>query len=143
MSPLPPCSTIKGCWEWYSNLLTGLFFSTLAPTVLPPHRRQIRPHSKSDYIRACVCVFSPVQLFVTLWTVTCQAPLSMGFSRQEYWNGLPFPPLEDFPDPGIEPASPSIPGWQVGSFTTKAPGKPQIRSYHASNESPLMASHWS
>ena len=58
MSPLPPCSTIKGCWEWYSNLLTGLFFSTLAPTVLPPHRRQIRPHSKSDYIRTCVYVQS-------------------------------------------------------------------------------------
>ena len=63
-----------------------------------------------SYVCICMCVFSPVQLFVTLWTVTRQAPLSMGFSRQEYWSGLLFPPLEDFPDPGIEPASPSTPG---------------------------------
>ena len=42
---------------------------------------------------------------VTPWTVTCQTPLSMGFSRQEYWSGLPFPSPEDFPDPGIEPGS--------------------------------------
>ena len=48
--------------------------------------------------------FSHVQLFVTLWAVACQAPLSMGFSRQEYWSGLPSPPPGDLPDPGIEPA---------------------------------------
>ena len=45
-----------------------------------------------------------VQLFETLWTVAHQAPLSMGISRQGYWNGLPFPSPGDFPDPGIEPA---------------------------------------
>ena len=73
-------------------------------------------HTANQIIYVRVCMFSPVQLFVTLWTVTCQAPLSMGFSRQEYWNGLPFPPLEDFPDPGIEPASPSIPGLASGFF---------------------------
>ena len=45
----------------------------------------------------------PVQLFETLWTVVCQAPLSMGFSRQEYWSGLPFPsPGVGIPDPGIK-----------------------------------------
>ena len=49
--------------------------------------------------------FSCVQLFVTLWTVACQAPLSMGFSRQEYRSGLPCPPPGDLPDPGIEPVS--------------------------------------
>ena len=49
---------------------------------------------------------SHVQLFVTLWTVACQDPLSIGFFRQEYCSGLPFPPLGDLPDPGIEPASP-------------------------------------
>ena len=42
------------------------------------------------------------------WTVTCQAPLSIGFSRQEYWSGLPFPPPGDLPDPGIEPWSPAL-----------------------------------
>ena len=49
--------------------------------------------------------FSCVRLFVTLWTVACQAPLSMGFSRQEYWRGLPFPPPWNLPDLGIKLAS--------------------------------------
>ena len=48
--------------------------------------------------------FSHVQLFVTLWAVACQAPLSMGFSRQEYWSGLPSPPPGALPDPGMEHA---------------------------------------
>ena len=49
--------------------------------------------------------FNPVQLCATLWTVARQAPLSLGFSRQEYWSGLPFPSAGGLPDPGIEPAS--------------------------------------
>ena len=48
---------------------------------------------------------SHVQFFVTLWTVAYQVSLSMGFSRQEYWSGLPCPHPEDLPDPGIEPKS--------------------------------------
>ena len=59
--------------------------------------------------------------FVTRWTVTHQAPLSMGFPRQEYWSGLPFPPPGDPPAPGIEPASPALAG---GFFTSEPPGKP-------------------
>ena len=51
---------------------------------------------------------SRVQLFVTPWTVACQAPLSMGFSRQEYWSGLPCPPPGDLPDPWIEPGSSTV-----------------------------------
>ena len=51
---------------------------------------------------------SRVQLFATPWTAAHQAPLSMGFSRQEYWSGLPFPSPEDLPDPGIEPRSPAL-----------------------------------
>ena len=51
---------------------------------------------------------SSVLLFSTPWTVAHQAPLSMGFSRQEYWSGLPFPSLGDLPDPGIEPRSPAL-----------------------------------
>ena len=50
---------------------------------------------------------------MTLWTVAHQAPLSMGVSRQEYWSGLPFPPPGDLPDPGIEPASPTLPALQA------------------------------
>ena len=58
-----------------------------------------------------VCVlshFSYVQLFVTPWTVAHQAPLSMGFSRQGYWSGLPFPSPGDLPNPGIKPGSPAL-----------------------------------
>ena len=51
---------------------------------------------------------SCVQLFVTLWTVAYQAPLSMGLSRQGYWTGLPFPSPGDLPDPGIEPRLPTL-----------------------------------
>ena len=53
------------------------------------------------------CLLSRVHLSVTLWTVSRQAPLSMGFSRQGYWSGLPFPPPGDLPTLGIKPASPA------------------------------------
>ena len=53
-------------------------------------------------------MLSRVQFFVTSWTVARQAPLSMGFSRQEYWSGLPFLPPGDLPEPGIKPESPAL-----------------------------------
>ena len=62
--------------------------------------------------------FSCVQLFVTLWTVAHKAPLSMGFSRQEYWSGLPCPPPADLPDPGIESPSLVSPELAGGFFTS-------------------------
>ena len=55
-------------------------------------------------------MLSCVQLFVTLWTVAGQTPLSMGFSRQEYWSGLPLPPPRDLPDPEIKPMFPAVAG---------------------------------
>ena len=61
-----------------------------------------------------------VGLFVIPWTVACQAPPSMGFSRQEYWSGLPFPSPGDLPDPGIEPRCPAF---QADASTSKPPGK--------------------
>ena len=64
--------------------------------------------------------FSRVQLFVTPWTVARQAPLSMGFPRQEYWSGLLFPPPGDLPDPGIEPSSLMSPALAGRFFTTSA-----------------------
>ena len=66
-------------------------------------------------------LLSRVQLFSTPWTVACQAPLSMGFPRQEYWSGLPFPSPGDLPDPGVKPTSPALAG---GFFVTETPGKP-------------------
>ena len=67
-----------------------------------------------------VCGLSHVRLFVTPWTAACQDPLSMEFSSQDYWSGLPLPTPEDLPDPGIKPKSPALVG---GFFTTEPPGK--------------------
>ena len=61
--------------------------------------------------------------FATPWTVASQAPLSMGFSKQEYWSGFPYPSLGELPDPGIELVSPALAG---GFFTAEPPGKPQL-----------------
>ena len=61
-----------------------------------------------------------VQLFATPWTVAYHAPLSMGFSRQEYWSGLPLPSPGDLPDPGIEPGSPAL---QADALPPEPPGK--------------------
>ena len=56
-------------------------------------------------VHACTCVLSHIPLFVTPWTVACQAPVSVEFCSQKYWRGLPFPTLGDLPDPGMEPIS--------------------------------------
>ena len=67
-----------------------------------------------------VSSLSRVRLFATPWTVAYEAPPSMGFSRQEYWSGLPFPSPGDLPDPGIEPRSPAL---QADALPSKPPGK--------------------
>ena len=64
--------------------------------------------------------FSRVRLFATPWTVARQVPLSMGFSRQEYWSRLPFPSPEDLPEPGIEPGSLAL---QADALLSEPPGK--------------------
>ena len=84
---------------------------------------QIHCSPQEQYIVCPVCVFSRVWLFVTLWTVACQAPLSVGFSRQEYWNGLSFPPPVDLPDPEIELVSLASPALAGGFFTSWASGE--------------------
>ena len=71
-----------------------------------------------------VYLLSHVLLFVTPCTVACQFPLIMGFPRQEYWSGLPFPSPVDLPDTGIEPTSPASSALAGGFFTTDLPGKP-------------------
>ena len=76
------------------------------------------------FVLACVLShISCVQLCATLWTVACQAPLSMGFSRQEYWSRLPRPPPGDLPDPEIELASLMSPALAARFFTTSATGE--------------------
>ena len=68
-----------------------------------------------------VKLLSRIQLFATPWTVAYQAPLSVEFSRQEYWSGLPYPSPGDLPDPGIEPRSPTLP---ADILPSEPPGKP-------------------
>ena len=75
-----------------------------------------------------MCVLTRIQIFASPWTVAHQAPLSMGFSRQEYWSGLSCSPPGALPDPGIEPASPKSPALAGRLFTTEPPGKPQSKT---------------
>ena len=71
-------------------------------------------------------MLSCAQLFATPWTVAHQAPLIMGFSRLEYWSGLPFPTPGDLPNPGIEQTSPVAPALAGRFFTTAPPGKSDL-----------------
>ena len=70
-----------------------------------------------------VKLFSHIRLFATLWTVAYQAPPSMGFPRQEYWSGVPFPSPGDLPDPGIDPGSPTL---EADALISEPPGKPYM-----------------
>ena len=74
-----------------------------------------------ESVKVKVKSLSGVRLFVTPWTAAHQAPLSMGFSRQEYWSVLPFPSPGDLPDSGIEPTSPAPPALAGRFFTTEPP----------------------
>ena len=79
-----------------------------------------------DHKEGCLLSrFSPVQLFMTLRTVAWQAPLSIRFSRQEYWNGLPCPPLEDLPDLGSSLGLLCLLNWKEISLSLVAPGSPK------------------
>ena len=71
-----------------------------------------------------MCVLRHVQLFVAPWTVTCQPPRSLGFSRQEYWSGLLFPAPGDLSDPGIQRMSPASPVLQADSLSLSHQGSP-------------------
>jgi len=86
-------------------------------------------HVESKTENKELCVFSRDWLFVTPWTVARQASLSMGFSRQEYWSGLPFLPPQNLPHPGIEPTSLSSPALAGGFFTTLATWEVQTTVY--------------
>ena len=82
------------------------------------------PNNPTSIKGKCVCAvshFSRIWLFVILWTVALQAPLSIGFAKQEYWSGLPFPSPGDIPNPGIKPTSPALAG---RFFISEPPGKP-------------------
>ena len=73
-----------------------------------------------------VKLLSRVRLFAIPWTVVYQASLSMGFSKQEYWSGVPFPTPGDLPDPGIEPRSPEL---QADALPSEHQGSPHYQNY--------------
>ena len=101
---------------------------------------QIKNICVKDWLHAQL--LSHVWFSVTPWTVACQAALSMEFSREEYWSGLPFPSPRDLPDPGIKPGSPALTG---GFFTTAPPGKPPYsllsRKYYTVVKVALILEH--
>ena len=82
--------------------------------------KQLHAIIAEPYIEQLVKSLSRVQLFAAPWTVAYQAPPSMGFSRQEYWSGVPFPSPGDLPNLGIEPGSPAL---QADALPSKPPGK--------------------
>ena len=96
---LPLLPSLRSTWRKHS--------SPVCPSWLghPGHSTQERWCPPQGY--SCACVLSCIWLFVSPWTVTHQALLSIEFSRQEYWSGLPCPPPGDLSDPGIEQASPA------------------------------------
>ena len=102
----------------------------LGPGPLATGRAPYRQHTSSSPFLVVSESLSRVRLFVTLWTVAHQAPLSRGFPRQEYWSQLPFPSPGDLPDPGIEPTSPAL---ASGFLTAEPPGKlPSPPPHHSS-----------
>ena len=119
------CSCDRMLVEWSSNQITSLQTSV-------PHLKICAvgmPWWGWWLVLPCVCVCllsrcSRVRLVVTPWTVAHQAPLSMGFSRQEYWSGLPCPPPGDLPAPGIEPVPPASPAVQANSLLLSPWGRP-------------------
>ena len=109
------------CRVTQQTLVSGL--SPLKSALSLPRKHAVCQGPQSRMAQCACCVlshFSRVRCFVTLWTVARQAPLSMGFSRQEYWSGLPFPTPGDLPDPGIKPASLRSPALAGRFFTTNA-----------------------
>ena len=136
-----------GTQFWYlASSMNGPWLNRLP---LPVHKHFSLTVSEDIAVCVCVCVcvwcgharvlshFSHIQFFVTLWTIVRQAPLSMGFSRQEYWSELPFPPPGDLPDPGIEPTF-FMSAYVAGGLSPVPPEKPQGYSSIYPTLSPLL-----
>ena len=122
-------SLIWWAWVWASS---GSWWWTGKPGVLQFKGSQRVRHdwaTEMNWTELMVVGGSVAKSCLTLatpWTVACQVPLSLGFSRQEYWSGLPFPSPGDLPNPGVKPKSPSL---QADSLGTELPGKSYIFVY--------------
>ena len=127
---------LRNCFPFSQNVYLGSTIHNMSFSILYYYRIYIH----IIYILILLCIFlslyslcawmlgvlSWVPLFTTPWTAARQAPLSMGFSRQEYWSGLPCPPPEDHPNPGIEPMPPAAPALQGGFFAEEPLWKPLL-----------------
>ena len=100
----------SGSWWWTGRPGVLQFMGSQSRTLLRDWTELTKSHlTSSNWDNVWMCVlshFSHVRLLATPWTIACQAPLCMCFSRHEYWSGLPCVPLGDLPDPGIQPVSP-------------------------------------
>ena len=118
---------------------------TVKPQTWLFKRKELHKNVKEGATSVLSC-FSRVRLFATLWTAAQQAPLSMGFSSQEHWSGLPFPSPGDLPDPGIEPMTLLFPALAGRFFTTnatwEAPGSPKECEKMKINEEQEMKGAW-
>ena len=123
----PFCSKFFWFYGISSSLLFPIFPYSLS-SFLYPSLLSFLPFFFKFWILALKKVYMYAQLLsciMTPWTVACQAPLSMGFPRQEYWSELPFSSPGDLPNPWIKPASPETPGLACWFLTTEPPVKPQ------------------
>ena len=117
-------------WDFLTSIITAWANSYSksqpinAPSSPPPFL-----HIYLCLYRAVLSHFSRFWLFATLWTVAHQAPLSMGFSRQEYWTGLPCPPRGDLPNPEIKPMSSASPALQGHILYHWTPGEAHLYKY--------------
>ena len=93
----------------------------------------MRKKQSKVFLKLLFSCFNCVRLFSTPWTIACQAPLFMGFSSQDYWSGLPFPPPGHLPKPGIKPTYPVSPALAVGFFIIEPPEKRYVYMYRVSN----------
>ena len=119
---LPPTTQKEGRRGAKPQSPEGVHQTSITPPRACPGPRDYHGKTRASNIHpVCVKLLSHVQLFAIPWIVACQAPLSIKFSRQEYWSGLLFPSPGDLQHPGIEPGSPAL---QADSLPSVLPGKP-------------------
>ena len=115
------CQVQSAQWLWWDSQHSLMPNARKVLWMLSAHQTQQGPNELFMWMYAQSCPTS-----ATPWTVAHQAPLSMGFSRQEYWSGLPFPPSGDLHDPRLEPSSLASPALASRFCITMPPGKPSL-----------------
>ena len=111
--------------ERFTMTSSGNLYDARTHTHTDTYSQHTHTHTHTALCEPACCLASVVlDSLQILWTVAHQAPLSMGFSRKEYWRGLPCPPPGDLYDPGMDPASPATPALQADSLLLSHPGRP-------------------